>query len=65
MTGPTLQRIAARHGCTAAQVVFRFATHVGMIPLTGSTSAAHLRQDLAALDLALDDDEVQRIERLD
>jgi diketogulonate reductase-like aldo/keto reductase len=54
---------AARTGRTAAQVVFAFALAVGMIPLTGTTSAAHMREDLAALELELTPAEVQAIER--
>src|SRR5205807_1359615 len=39
LAGPELARIAARHGRTVAQVVFRFALKVGMVPLTGTTDA--------------------------
>ena len=44
---PLLVGIAARHQATPAQVVFRFAQAVGMLPLTGTTDAAHMREDLA------------------
>jgi diketogulonate reductase-like aldo/keto reductase len=54
---------AARTGRTAAQVVFRFALAVGMLPLTGTSSAAHMREDLACLELELTPDEVRAIER--
>lgn len=56
--------VAARLGATPAQVVFRFALAVGMLPLTGTSSAEHMRQDLASLDLALTGEEVATIERL-
>lgn len=56
---------AARTGSTAAQVVFAFALAVRMIPLTGTTSAAHMREDLAALELELAPAEVHAIERAD
>src|SRR5262245_13948076 len=42
MTRPELTRIAGRHGRTVAQIVFRFALDVGMVPLTGTTSADHM-----------------------
>jgi diketogulonate reductase-like aldo/keto reductase len=61
---PEMGRIARRHGRTVAQVVFRFALQLGMIPLTGTTNPDHMRDDLGALDFALDADEVERIERL-
>ena len=59
-----MQEIARRHGVTVPQVVFAFARAVGMLPLTGTTDPEHMRQDLAALDLELSDDEVAEIERI-
>jgi len=56
--------IAARLGATPAQVVFRFAHAVGMLPLTGTTDAEHMKQDLASRDLSLPADEVRAIESL-
>lgn len=56
--------IAARSRATPAQVVFRFAHTVGMLPLTGTSDAEHMRQDLAARALALSDAEVRAIESL-
>jgi diketogulonate reductase-like aldo/keto reductase len=61
---PLLATIAARARATPAQVVFRFATAVGMLPLTGTTDAEHMRQDLASHTVALSDDEVRAIESL-
>jgi diketogulonate reductase-like aldo/keto reductase len=61
---PLVRGIAARLGATPAQVVFRFAQAVGMLPLTGTSDPTHMRQDLAARDLALAADEVQAIESL-
>ena len=56
--------IAARLRATPAQVVFRFALAVGMLPLTGTSDAAHMTQDLASRALALSADDVAAIERL-
>jgi diketogulonate reductase-like aldo/keto reductase len=56
--------IAARREATPAQVVFRFALAVGMLPLTGTSDAAHMRQDLASRNLTLAADEVSAIERM-
>ena len=61
---PAIDRIAQRAGRTRAQVVFRFALQVGMIPLTGTTNAAHMREDLGAFDFELTDAEVQAMERV-
>ena len=59
---PLTQGIAARTGRTLAQVVFRFAQVVGMLPLTGTTDARHMQEDLASRDVTLSADEVRAIE---
>jgi diketogulonate reductase-like aldo/keto reductase len=61
---PLVARIAARGEATPAQVVFRFALAVGMLPLTGTSDPGHMHQDLASGDLAITDDEVAAIESL-
>jgi diketogulonate reductase-like aldo/keto reductase len=61
---PELIRIAQRHGRTVSQIVFRFALEVGMLPLTGTTDAGHMRADLEVFDFSLDPDEVQQIEQI-
>jgi diketogulonate reductase-like aldo/keto reductase len=61
---PLVTGLAARLGATPAQVVFRFALAVGILPLTGTSDATHMRQDLASRDLPLADDEVRAIESL-
>lgn len=61
---PELARIASRHGRTRAQVVFRFALDVGMLPLTGTSDAEHMRQDLDVFSFRLAAEEVTRIEAL-
>jgi len=57
-----MHEIAARKGMTLPQVVFRFALEVGMVALTGTTSRAHMEEDLQAYDFALDPEEVRAIE---
>lgn len=64
LSSTAVRQIAAHRNRTPAQVVFRFALQVGMLPLTGTSDARHLREDLAALDFALDDGEVAAIERV-
>jgi diketogulonate reductase-like aldo/keto reductase len=61
---PELREIAARYGRSIAQIVFRFALDVGMVPLTGTTSSDHMRSDLEAFDFRLHEDDVERIERI-
>jgi diketogulonate reductase-like aldo/keto reductase len=54
--------IATRANVTAAQVVFAFARAVGMLPLTGTSGAEHMKQDLASRALTLPPEAVLAIE---
>jgi diketogulonate reductase-like aldo/keto reductase len=56
--------IAARTGATPAQVVFRFAQAVGMLPLTGTSDPQHMKEDLACGQVTLSADEVRAVESL-
>jgi diketogulonate reductase-like aldo/keto reductase len=56
--------IAARTQATQAQVIFRFALAVGMLPLTGTSDPEHMKQDLASDTVNLTADEVRAIESL-
>ena len=62
LTHPDLTRIAARHGCGAGPLVFRFALAIGMIALTGTTSAEHMRADLGVFTFELEPAEIASIE---
>ncbi len=64
LQNPRTREIAKRHAKTPAQVVFRFALDAGMLSLTGTTSPAHLREDLAVLDFALSPDEVRTLDHI-
>lgn len=61
---PDLARIARRHNRTVSQIVFRFALDVGMLPLTGTTSPQHMREDLDVFNFRLNDSEIRRIETI-
>jgi diketogulonate reductase-like aldo/keto reductase len=58
------REIVARVKRTPAQVVFRFAQQVGMLPLTGTTDPRHMREDLAAAEFDLTPADLARIEHL-
>ena len=49
----TTRALARHHGRTPAQILFRYLTQIGIVPLTGTRSAAHMRQDLAIFDFEL------------
>lgn len=61
---PEVRAIARREGVGPAQVIFRFAMQVGMLPLTGTTNSQHMLEDLAAERITLSSDEIQRIETI-
>jgi diketogulonate reductase-like aldo/keto reductase len=61
---PEIWRIAERLGATPAQVIFRFAMQIGMLPLTGTTSEQHMKEDLQAEKFTLSTEEIQRIETI-
>jgi diketogulonate reductase-like aldo/keto reductase len=61
---PDMTHIAHRYGRTVSQIVFRFALDVGMIPLTGTTSTAHMREDLEAINFRLEPEDISKIEHI-
>lgn len=50
---PVLQTLAAKYQRTPAQIFFRYLTQIAIVPLTGTTSEAHMREDLAIFDFEL------------
>jgi diketogulonate reductase-like aldo/keto reductase len=59
---PDMINLAKRHQKTIAQVIFRFAQQVGMLPLTGTTDGSHMNEDLDSSTFRLAEDEVRLIE---
>lgn len=64
LRGRKMTRIAAHYGATPAQITFRFAIQVGMLPLTGTSSPEHMAEDLACDRLQLSEKVVRAIERI-
>ena len=62
LKSPAVARAARRTGRTAAQVIFRFALQVGMIPLTGTSRPGHMQEDLGCFEFELDPAEVRAVE---
>jgi diketogulonate reductase-like aldo/keto reductase len=59
-----IQTIARRLSATPAQIIFRFAMQIGMLPLTGTTNEQHMREDLEAEQITLSSEEIERIETI-
>ncbi len=56
--------LAARRGVSVSELVFAFASQLGMLPLTGTSRAEHMQKDLAALEISLEPSEVQLLEKI-
>jgi len=63
-TEPDVRAMAAKYGAGLAQVVFRFAMQIGMLPLTGTTNRQHMTEDLQSDRFTLTSEELQRIETI-
>jgi diketogulonate reductase-like aldo/keto reductase len=61
---PLITGLASRSNATVAQIVFSFARSVGMLPLTGTSNAEHMQQDLESVNLELPSDAVRAVEAL-
>jgi diketogulonate reductase-like aldo/keto reductase len=56
--------LARRHARTPAQVLFRYLTQNGVVPLTGTRSERHMREGLEIFTFTLAEDELREIEAL-
>jgi len=61
---PLVMELAKRMGVSPAQIIFAFARAIGILPLTGTSSETHMKQDLASLELSLPQEAVDAIESL-
>jgi diketogulonate reductase-like aldo/keto reductase len=61
---PVLIDLARKLNATRAQVVFAFSRAVGMLPLTGTSNAEHMKQDLDSLQITLPAEDVRAIEAM-
>jgi diketogulonate reductase-like aldo/keto reductase len=64
LSHPLLQTLSVEYNKTAAQIFFRFLIQIGIIPLTGTSSSKHMREDLSIFDFALTPKEQSDIELL-
>lgn len=60
----SMKTLAEKYDRSGAQLFFRYLTQVGIIPLTGTTSEQHMRDDLAIFGFELTDQECQQVDRL-
>ena len=60
----TMTALASIHRRSPAQILFRYLTQIGIVPLTGTKSESHMREDLAIFDFELTSDERGAIDAL-
>ena len=60
----TIKTLTAKYQRSTAQVFFRYLSQSNIIPLTGTTSETHMREDLAIIDFELTADECEAVGRL-
>jgi pyridoxine 4-dehydrogenase len=62
-TGAALARVAARHHATPGQIALAWLLHrsPALLPIPGTASAAHLDENLAAVDIRLSDEDFREL----
>jgi diketogulonate reductase-like aldo/keto reductase len=61
---PPFIDLARKLNATPAQVAFAFARALGILPLTGTSNAEHMKQDLGSLQVTLPAEDVRAIESM-
>ncbi|MDR4480532.1 MAG: aldo/keto reductase [Nitrospira sp.] len=57
-----VRAMAVKYGMGLAQLVFRFAMQIGMLPLTGTTNPQHMQEDLQSDQFTIAPEDLQRLE---
>ena len=60
----SIAEVAAELNATPAQIVFSFARAIGILPMTGSSSAEHMKHDLESLRINLPAEITRAIESM-
>lgn len=61
---PEIEKLASKYSKTKAQIIFRFALEVGMLPLTGTSDPEHMKIDLECASFSLEKEEIRTIEAI-
>lgn len=64
LSNPNMQNLAKKYNKTIPQIIFRFALHLEMLSLTGTTNPLHMKDDLNINDFELALEEIQFIENM-
>lgn len=64
LANAVIKTLAERYRRSPAQILFRYLTQIGVVPLTGTTSEQHMRDDLAIFEFELKREECAGIDGL-
>ncbi len=66
-TDPTISKVAEKHGATPSQIALAWllARYERMLLIPGTTSIAHLEENLGAIDIDLDEDDLTELEAVE
>ena len=60
----TIRALARQYDKTEVQIFFGYLGLIGIVPLTGTSSEQHMKEDLASFDIELTADEMERMNNL-
>jgi len=61
LSSSTVRTIAQKYQKTEAQIFFRYLSHSGIVPLTGTSSEQHMREDLSIFDFELSSEDLKNV----
>lgn len=64
LSDPLLEQLIQKYKRTSSQIVFRFSLQVGMLPMTGTSSKIHMKEDLDIYDFELTNEEIDLLENI-
>ena len=64
LAGNTVRTLAQKYKKTEAQIFFRYLSQSGIVPLTGTSSDQHMREDLSIFDFELSSEDLKNVSLL-
>ncbi len=64
LAGNIVVKLARKYRVTEAQIFFRYLNYCGIVPLTGTCSEQHMKEDIEIFDFTLSSEEVDAVSRL-
>lgn len=61
LSSNTVRTIAQKYKKTDAQIFFRYLSHSGIVPLTGTTSEQHMKEDLSIFEFELSSEDLKNM----